>query len=170
MNRLEKLRIELHAIGADDGPFLFAVYAATRVEELAPLGWSDAQREGFLRMQFEAQRRDYWSNYDTSRFHIVVCSGAPAGRLYVERRSDELRIIDIAILPAFRNRGVGSALIEHLFDEADAAALPVRIHVERTNPAQRLYARLGFVSRSEAEAGDVYRLIERRPLLHQSVA
>jgi ribosomal protein S18 acetylase RimI-like enzyme len=168
MNRPEKQHIDLRAIVDGDAAFLYAVYASTRAEELAPLGWSDAQRESFLRMQFEAQRRDYWSNYDTSRFHVVVCDGASAGRLYVECRHDELHIIDIAILPAFRNRGIGSVLIGRLFDEADDAALPVRIHVEYNNPAQRLYRRLGFEFFDET--GGIYRLMERRPLLRQSAA
>ncbi|MDR3386538.1 MAG: GNAT family N-acetyltransferase [Rudaea sp.] len=168
MDRVEKLHIELRAIDEGDAAFLYAVYASTRAEELAPLGWNDAQRESFLRMQFEAQRRDYWSNCDTARFRIIVCDGEPAGRLYVERRADELCIVDIALLPAFRNRGIGSVLIGRLFAEADAAALAVRIHVEHNNPAQRLYARLGF--EFCGEAGAIHRLMERRPLLQQSVA
>lgn len=168
MNRLEKLHIELRAIEAGDAEFLYAVYAGTRAEELAPLGWSHAQLETFLRMQFEAQRRDYWTNYDTSRFHIVVCAGVPAGRLYVERRSEELLIVDIAVLAEFQNRGIGSALLENLFVEADAAQMPLRIHVEYNNRAQRLYRRLGF--EFVGEASGIHRLMERRPLLQRSVA
>jgi len=152
----------LRALRADDGEFLYRVYASTRLEELAPLGWDPAQAESFLRMQHEAQRSDYWRNYDTTRFHVIVDAGADAGRLYIERRADELRIIDIALLPAHRGRGIGSALIGDLFAEADASGLPVRIHVERGNPAQRLYLRLGFVFADADDAG-VYRLMERPP-------
>jgi len=168
VNRPEKRLIELRPIEAGDAEFLYAVYAGTRAEELAPLGWSDAQRASFLRMQFEAQRSDYWRNYDTSRFHVVVCDGEQAGRLYVERRCDELLIVDIAMLPQFRNRGIGSALIAQLFEEADAVGLPVLVHVENGNPAQRLYQRLGF--EFVGETGGIYRLMERRPLLRRSVA
>ena len=160
--------VELRAIGDADAEFLFAVYAATRAEELALTGWTDAQKQAFLSMQHDAQLKDYWSNYDTSRFRIVVCSGSDAGRLYVERRGGQLHIIDIALLPAFRNRGIGTRLIGQLASEADAAGLDVRIHVESNNPAQRLYARLGF-----AFAGDgngIYRLMIRRPQVRRSVA
>ena len=166
MNRTDN--VELRAIGDADATFLFDVYASTRAEELARIGWTDAQKEAFLRMQFDAQRKDYWSNYDTSRFRIVVCDGADAGRLYVERSGDELRIIDIALLPPFRNRGIGSRLLASLFDEADDAALDVRIHVEFNNPAQRLYSRLGFEFAGNGDS--IYRLMVRRPRLRQSVA
>jgi len=168
MSRAQKPDIDLRPIEERDTEFLYAVYASTRTEELAPLGWNEAQRESFLRMQNEAQHRDYWSNYDTSRFRIIVCDGVAAGRLYVERRENKLHIVDIAILPAFRNRGIGTTLITRLFDEADAAALAVSIHVEYNNPAQRLYQCLGFEFLDEA--GDVYRLMERRPSQQRSVA
>ena len=154
-------RIDLRGIDAADRGFLRDVYARTRMDELAPLGWSQEQVDAFIDMQFEAQHRDYWRNYDTSRFMIVSCDGVDAGRLYVERRADELRVIDIALLPGFRARGIGTGLFEALFDEADAQGLAVRIHVEHENPAQRLYLRLGFAF--TGEPGPIYRLMERLP-------
>ncbi|HEY6544602.1 MAG TPA: GNAT family N-acetyltransferase [Dokdonella sp.] len=153
--------IGLRDIRASDRAFLRAVYASTRLLELAPLGWSGPQVEAFLDMQFDAQQRDYWSNYDSARFQIVTCDGVDAGRLYVERRADELRVIDIALLPDFRGRRIASGLFHQLFDEADAQELAVRIHVEHANRAQRLYLRLGFAC--TGEPGPVYRLMERLP-------
>ncbi len=153
--------IGLRAIRASDREFLREVYAHTRLAELAPLGWSPQQVEAFIDMQFEAQQRDYWNNYDTARFHVVTSEGVDAGRLYVERRADELRVIDIALLPRFRDRGIASALFQCLFDEADAQGIAVRIHVEIENRARRLYLRLGFVF--TGESGPVYRLMERLP-------
>jgi ribosomal protein S18 acetylase RimI-like enzyme len=152
-------RIGLRGIDPADRAFLREVYAGTRLEELAPLGWSAGQVDAFIDMQFEAQHRDYWRNYDTTRFRIVTCDGIDAGRLYVERRSDELRVVDIALLPGFRGRGIGSGLFAGLFDEADAERIAVRIHVEHENPAQRLYLRLGFAF--TGEPGPIYRLMER---------
>ena len=37
--------VALRPVRPDDGPFLRRVYASTRLEELAPLGWSAAQLE-----------------------------------------------------------------------------------------------------------------------------
>lgn len=166
-DRDEGSTIGLRCIEAGDEAFLRDVYAGTRIDELAPLGWSAEQVEAFIAMQFEAQRRDYWHNYDTSRFQIVTFGGVDAGRLYVERRPDELRVVDIALLPEFRRRGIATQLFGTLFDEADAAGLAVRIHVEYNNPAQYLYLRLGFAFCGET--GPVYRLMERLPRARHDV-
>lgn len=153
--------IALRAIETHDIAFLRSVYASTRIDELAPLNWEQAQIDAFLGSQFEAQRQDYWRNYDTSRFCIVSVAGVDAGRVYVERRADQMSIVDISLLPPFRGRGIGGQLMAQLVAEADAAALPLRIHVEFNNPAQRLYLRCGFVFRGEPIG--VYRMMERAP-------
>ena len=154
--------IALRDLREDDDEFLYRVYAGTRVEELAPLGWSDAQVDAFLRMQHRAQRSDYWRNYATARFRVVTCDGVDAGRLYVERNDDELCIVDIALLAQYRGRGIGSALLSDLLAEADEDALVVRIHVEHGNPAQHLYLRHGFAF-CDAGGDSFYRLMERLP-------
>ncbi|MBA8886907.1 ribosomal protein S18 acetylase RimI-like enzyme [Dokdonella fugitiva] len=153
--------LALRDLRPDDDAFLYRVYAGTRLEELAPLGWGDAQQDAFLRMQHEAQRTDYWRNYDTTRFQVVTCDGRDVGRLYVERRPGALDIIDIALLPEHRGRGIGTRLLDALAREADAHALTMRIHVEHANPAQHLYLRHGF--EFHGDAGPIYRLMERRP-------
>ena len=149
----------------EDEEFLYRVYASTRAEELAAVPWTDEQKDAFLRMQFAAQHRYYQEHYPGATFDVVLVEGEPAGRLYVARWNDELRIIDIALLPAYRRRGVASALIARLFEEAEGKSLPVRIHVERQNPARALYERLGF--RQVADRG-VYLFLERRPALAQA--
>jgi ribosomal protein S18 acetylase RimI-like enzyme len=123
--------------------------------------WDDAQKESFLRMQFEAQDRWYREQMPDASFEVVLVDGEPAGRLYVDRREDEIRIVDIALLPEHRGRGIGTLLLGELLSEADAAGKSVTIHVERLNPALRLYARLGF---SVAEDKGIYLFLERRPL------
>jgi ribosomal protein S18 acetylase RimI-like enzyme len=151
--------LTLRPVAPEDGPFLFAVYASTRQEELAPLPWSEEQKGAFLRMQYEAQRRFYWESFPAADFHIVLRGGRPAGRLYVDRRPDEIRLLDIALLPEHRGAGFGTQLLRELFAEAAAAGKPLRIHVERFNPALRLYTRLGF--RQLADEG-IYLLMEWR--------
>jgi GNAT superfamily N-acetyltransferase len=153
--------ISLRALRADDDAFLRRVYAGTRIDELAPLGWGEMQVDAFLRMQYDAQHADYWHNYDTSRFAVVVHDGVDVGRLYVERRPHALAIIDIALLPEHRGKGIGSILLARLADEADEHDLTTNIHVERENPAQRLYLRFGFEFRDDV--GPIYRYMERPP-------
>jgi ribosomal protein S18 acetylase RimI-like enzyme len=135
----------LRAAGLDDTEFLFRVYASTRVDELAVTGWSAAQQQAFLRSQFAAQDYHYRTYFPATRFDIVQVEGCEIGRLYVERNAVQLHVLDIALLPEHRGRGIGSALMRALMDEAAATARKVVLHVERHNPAFALYQRLGFV-------------------------
>jgi ribosomal protein S18 acetylase RimI-like enzyme len=136
--------ITLRPIAPDDEAFLYRVYAGTRMEELAVTGWDEAQKELFLRMQFNAQHRYYQQTFPGASFQVIAWEDQPAGRLYVDRRADEISIIDIALLPDYRGRGIGSVLLTEVMAEASAARKPVRIYVERFNRALRWYERLGF--------------------------
>ena len=136
--------IALRPIGPDDLPFLRTVYASTREAELAAVEWEAAQKAAFVRMQFDAQHAYYQEHYAGASFDIILVGGQPAGRLYLHRRDDEIRIMDIALLPEYCNRGIGTTLLHGLQSEAAAAGKALRIHVERFNPALRLYERLGF--------------------------
>ena len=150
--------IGLRPIAADDNEFLYRVYSSTREEELGAVDWDEAEKEVFLRMQFGAQHTFYMDRFKDAAYDLTLLDGEPVGRLYVDRREDEIRIIDIALLPEHRKKGIGSSLLRAIMAEADAAGLPVRIHVERNNPALGLYHQLGF-----REIGDqgVYFLMER---------
>jgi ribosomal protein S18 acetylase RimI-like enzyme len=109
-------------------------------------------------MQFDAQASWYAEHYGGASFDVVVVEGEPAGRLYVHRGEREVRIVDIALLPEYRGRGVGTSLLGKLLAEADVAGKSVTIHVERLNPALGLYERLGFAL---AEDKGVYLFLER---------
>jgi ribosomal protein S18 acetylase RimI-like enzyme len=152
--------ITLRPTRPDDAEFLYRVYASTREEELALTDWDATRKEAFLRMQFAAQHRYYHENYRQTTFDVILADGVPAGRLYVARWEKQVRIVDIALLPAYRGKGIGGALLRGLMAEAAAAGKPVSIHVERYNPALRLYARLGFVPVGEH---GIYLLLEWTP-------
>jgi ribosomal protein S18 acetylase RimI-like enzyme len=152
--------IELVPVEPGDREFLYRVYASTRAEELAVVPWDDAEKDAFLRAQFDAQDRWYHEHYSRASYEVVVIDGEPAGRLYLFRGEREIRIVDIALLPAHRGNGIGSSLLRDLLAEADAVGKRVSIHVERVNPALRLYERLGF---AVAEDKGVYLFLERPP-------
>lgn len=137
--------VAVRPAGPDELPLLYQIYASTRATELAPLGWSVEQQHAFLHQQFEAQHAHYRHSYADAAFGVIMVGGEPAGRLYVGRWPEELRIIDIALLPQYRGAGVGTHLLRGLLEEAAGADKVVRIHVEKFNPALRLYQRLGFV-------------------------
>jgi ribosomal protein S18 acetylase RimI-like enzyme len=154
------VRVALRPLTADDEPFALSVYASTREEELAPVPWSDEQKAAFVAMQFAAQSAHYAQHYDGMTSDVVLVDGEPAGRLLVHRGAREIRIVDIAILPAFRGRGAGTELLEELMDEAIEMDKRMSIHVERENRALSLYERLGFAPAGET---DVYLRMEWDP-------
>jgi ribosomal protein S18 acetylase RimI-like enzyme len=136
--------VSFRPIRPADEPFLARLYASTRADEMAVVPWSEEQKASFLQMQFEAQHKFYLEQFQQADFLIVQRRGQPIGRLYLDHRVDEIRLIDIALLPEHRQKGLGAALMRDVLAAARRAGKKVRIHVERNNPAMRLYHRLGF--------------------------
>jgi GNAT superfamily N-acetyltransferase len=127
---------------------------------LALVNWNHSQKEAFLRSQFYLQDQFYKKNYPGAQFQVILMNGQPIGRFYVHRRNAEIRVMDIALIPEFRGKGIGSALLKEIFAEATLNNLPVTIHVERFNPAMHLYERLGFCL---AEERGVYNFMVWQP-------
>lgn len=152
--------ISFRSANEDDLQFLCVLYAGTREDEMKQVDWSQEQKSAFLEMQFNAQHRFYHEQFPEASYLIIECDGEAIGRIYVDRRPDELRLIDIALLPRARNQGLGKALLMDLQDEGQASGLPIRIHVEKFNPAMHLYERLGF---KQVQDQGVYHLMEWRP-------
>jgi GNAT superfamily N-acetyltransferase len=143
--------------GPDDYEFLVEVYSSTRAEELALVPWNNEQRDAFIRSQFNAQQEHYLKTYPAATHDIIVSNGRPVGRLYVARLDHEIRIIDITLLPAERNVGIGSYLIKQLLDDAKQTGKITRIYVEEFNPSLRLFQRLGF---SPSEQHGIHLLLQ----------
>jgi len=155
--------VSLRPVALGDEAFLLDVYASTRAAELALVDWDEEQKQAFVRMQFELQRRSYTERFPDAAFDVVLVQGEPAGRLYVDHRPDRVHIIDLALLPPFRGRGIGTALLRGILDAAGAAGHPVTMYAERYNRALRLYARLGFVVTGDE---GLYVSLEWRPQLN----
>lgn len=153
----KKSLIVLRPITPGDDSFLAGLYASTRAEELSVTTWSDEEKAVFCRRQFDAQSAHYVENYPGASLQVIERGGEPIGRLYVARWKREIRIMDIALLPARRGTGIGTQLLRELQNEARSAGKTLSIHVERFNPALRLYERLGF---QMAEDKGVYLLLE----------
>lgn len=139
--------IDLRLATPDDEPFLFQLYASTRAGEFA--GWDEAQATNFVQMQFRAQAQGYALRFPAATSQIVVRDGVAVGRLLTDRTASEILLVDIALLPAHRQAGIGTALVRALQAEATAAGKSVRASVRAGSPARRLYKRLGFVESGE---------------------
>lgn len=154
------MSVEKRPTCAGDSDFLWRLYAATRSEELAAWGLPPEQQRHLLEMQYRARCQGYAASFPDAEHSILVEEGVPAGAMIVARSQAELRLVDISVLPEHRGRGIGAGAIGELIREAHARARPLRLSVLRTNPAQRLYQRLGFV----ASGGDaVYIEMEYMP-------
>jgi GNAT superfamily N-acetyltransferase len=153
--------IQLKPIGQADLPVLLAIYSSTREKELEAVPhWSIDTKRAFLLQQFNAQHTYYHSNYNSADYWLLRKDDQCIGRLYVDWNNEgsSVRIIDIAILPAWQNKGIGSGILRDLMKKAAVLDLPLSIHVESFNPAKKLYLRLGFEMISETNG--VYHLME----------
>lgn len=156
--------ITLRPAAPHDEALLLRIYGSTRAEELTKVpNWSDEQKQAFIAHQFFAQQDYYKKVYPDAAYSIIQSGDQTAGRLYVERRLIEgtIRIIDIALLPEFRNLGIGEYLLRELQEEARSTGKTLSIHVEKFNRALNFYQRLGFQIIHETHG--VYLLMEWKP-------
>jgi GNAT superfamily N-acetyltransferase len=153
--------VELRPVSAGDDDFLLSIYASTREDELAQTEWAEGQKEIFLRWQFEMQRREYDARFPDAAYYVVLVDQQPAGRIWVGSDDEQIRLLDIALLPAFQNRGVGTALVQRLINYAANNGKVLRHMVfVLNNNAERFYERLGF---EQIEEFGAYKHMEWRP-------
>ncbi len=152
-----RLRPETEA----DVEFLAALYASTREEEMALVtDWTDEAKTTFLRSQFDAQTEHYKKHYSAAEYWVIERDGSPIGRLYLHYQPKDLRIVDIALMPEWRGHGIGRTILTQLLADAQAAGRNVSLHVEKFNPALKLYYDLGF---KEIGEYGYYNLLEWQP-------
>ena len=152
--------VALRISSPEDHDFMLQVYASTREDEMRLVDWDDAQKQAFVQMQFEAQRQHYIITFPEAQYFVIEQEGQPIGRMIVNRSKNTILLVDIAILPEYRNAGIGTRLIEELLEEADRSHCSVQVHVEIFNPAMNFYKRLGFVKTGEIS---VYHEMTRPP-------
>lgn len=137
-------KITLRPVQDSDGEFLLKVYGSTREQEMAQVPWTAEQKQQFVRMQWQAQTNHYTAQHPNASHEIICFEGDAAGRLYLDRSGKKFHILDITLLPEYRNRGAGSFLLAQIMAEAKEAGKPLNIYVETYNPSLRLFQRLGF--------------------------
>jgi len=141
--------LTLRPLTSEDSPFLVRLYKSGRGDDLRELGWDESRIDDFLEMQYQAQRTFDEQDYAKATDQLILWSGNRAGRLLVESRENEIRCVDLALLPEFRNRGLGTILMRRLQQQAVTAQKPLRLQVIRYSRAINLFERLGFVRTSE---------------------
>lgn len=144
------MNLALRPVNMADESFLYEVYCSTRQDELALVDWSEADKEAFLQMQYQAQRQGYLQQFPTADWQVVLLDDVPIGRLIVDRRPQEVGLMDIALLPPYRSQGIGTKLIKQVMSEATRRQIPVRLYVSKINEqAFRFYEHLKFTTIGE---------------------
>lgn len=154
------MEITYHKIEDSDLPFLKEVYKSTRAAEMQLVDWPEEEKERFINQQFESQHSYYQQVYHEATFEIIYLGNDPVGRLYLWESDRQIRIVDISLLPEFRNQGIGSRILKSLIEKSDFSSKVLSIHVEYYNQALSLYHRLGFEQKDQT---GVYFYMERSP-------
>ena len=141
-------KFSLRPADAEDDEFLLRLYMANRSSELHAVGWNEEQIQKFCELQYRAQSWQHGATFRNALDSIVEIEGSKIGRLKVLDTDGEVLLVDIALLPQYQNRGIGTSLLEQLKTRAQAAGKPLRLHVLVTSPGIRLYERLGFTQLS----------------------
>ena len=162
------VNVQLRPVTDADQEFLVGVYASTRADELAQVNWDDSQKDAFIRWQYAMQKQEYDARYPNARYELILVDDQPAGRIWVGSDDTQIRLLDIALLTEFQNRGVGAYLVQQLIDEAKRAQKPLRHMVFMLNDnAFRFYERLGFTTIEDVGA---YKHMEWRAEQDQSTS
>jgi ribosomal protein S18 acetylase RimI-like enzyme len=136
--------LETAPASLNHGAFLYKLYVSTRIDEVTAWGWDDTTREHFLKMQWNAQSRYYADQYPNAEHSVVCFNGELVGRIMIDCTERDISLVDISILPEYRNQGIGTSLIAALQAEAERTGKSLRLTVLKGSPAVRLYERLGF--------------------------
>jgi len=139
----------------DDEPFLFDLYRTTRTDGQGAIQLDDGGV--LLRIQYLGQQKSYEAQFPTLKHDIILVDGRTAGRVMVAPQESEVRFVDLALLPEYRNLGIATVLIRELMNEVARVGKPARMHVARDNRARRLYERLGFEVVGENDSSYVMR-------------
>ncbi|PSJ65703.1 GNAT family N-acetyltransferase [Kumtagia ephedrae] len=138
-------RLQLRPEREDDQAFRFDLFCNSRLPEWRLVALDPNLFQQIMRHQFHAQTVSYRAQFPNARFDIVELDRAPVGRIVVNRPGDVIHIVDQAIVPELRSRGIGTGIMTALMEEARRNDIPVRLKVASDNdPSMRLYFRLGF--------------------------
>ncbi|MGI8639044.1 MAG: GNAT family N-acetyltransferase [Pyrinomonadaceae bacterium] len=110
------MSLKLVSVSHSDYSLLFGIYISSRAEELNFVPWTDEQKNAFLEAQFQAQTNHYYSTYSDGSFDLIKLENETAGRLFRAELDDEIRIIDLTLLPQCRNRGIGTLLLSDVLE------------------------------------------------------
>lgn len=136
--------LTLRPARTDDEEFLYRLFYSVYLEKLQLVPMSAAEKKTLVELTYQGFTRHYNSLVPASDDRLVLLDNESIGRMILLQVPGEIRLADLAILPQYRCRGIGSALIGQLQAESTMSKRPVRLQVARFDRALKLYRRLGF--------------------------
>ena len=118
-----------------DLPFLLSLYASTRAREFSTLNWTDEQKKFFIHSQFQLQHHYYQQQFHSAQFHVITANSQDVGRLYYCWENNDLRLIDIAVLPEYQYQPVAKVDCADVLDPV----MPLRNSAAQSDFSTRLY-------------------------------
>jgi GNAT superfamily N-acetyltransferase len=97
-----------------------------------------------LKLDMVAQNRNLRERWSVEEVRIITSDGVDAGWMQSSIKDGARYLEQIFIDTPFQSRGIRTGIINGLIDEAKLDQRPVTLGVVKTNPALRLYKRLGF--------------------------
>jgi len=128
----------------DDAAFARTLYASTR-DDLSALPLPPAMIDNLIAMQQQAHEQGRRSAFPDAEVLILEHAGEPAGRIVFDTTGTHWRLVDLALLPAQRGRGLARIALLALQQRAELRGASIGLAVMRTNAlALALYQRTGF--------------------------
>lgn len=145
-NRYTMTNIRLRPVRQPQDMLLLQhIYATSRDYEMDRIKFPEPFLTRFLTDQFLLQHRQYIGMQDVRLSIVETIKGEPLGRFYIRHMPfPEIRVMDIALLPVHRGRGLGRLLFGQTMEEARRRCCRVSLHVEKHNPARTFYEKLEF--------------------------
>jgi len=97
-----------------------------------------------LGLDMAAQAASFLQNWDLAEVRIIAVGNSDVGWLQSSVRDDGLFVAQLFVDDPFQGQGIGTEVMNRLIGEASRLNQGVRLAVVKTNPALRLYERLGF--------------------------
>jgi ribosomal protein S18 acetylase RimI-like enzyme len=136
--------LSLRPARASDREFIESLYRSTRDD----LHLVDASR-GFIEtlndQRHLAKTASYSDCFSDAIYFIVEEQGDRIGQVSIDFSHNEIRIIDLSLIPEARGKGYGVKIIKVLKQASNAVCVPIVLNVYKSNSAAKhLYETEGF--------------------------
>lgn len=140
--------LHIRASIAADKPFIATLYKSVR-SDLDLVDASLEFIEALKEQQFQAQTDGYGEKFPNAMYFIIEYHHEKVGRAVIDFGHNEIRLVDLALLPAAQGKGIGKAIVQSFMACADQVYTPMSLTVLSHNiAAKALYLKLGFIVES----------------------